>query len=122
MGKEISTAQYEAALLYAEDCRRYSIAVQSPRQPGSVNLNATKGQSNYENVSATQQIVARYKSATLAVQDAQNELRGRGALFAALYELVLMDREVFHLVGDCRQALTALSRHYGLMGKERAAA
>lgn len=122
MGKELSREQYEAAILYAEDCANYSRAVHSPRQPGAVDLNATKGNSgDYENLAFIQRAKARYKAATEAVQEAQNQLGGRGALFAALYEIVQMDHQVHHLVPDVRAALNALARLYGLTGRKDAA-
>lgn len=122
MGKELSRQQYEAALLYIEDCENYARAVHAPRQPGAVDLNATKGGSgDYENVAATQRAKARHTAATKAVQEAQNALGLRAHLFGALYEIVNRDRECFHLVGDVKLALNALSRHYGLMAAREAA-
>lgn len=118
---ELTLRQFEASQLYAEDCRNNARAVQAPREPGAVDLNATKGMDNYENVAKTLRSVARYKAASNAIQDAQNQLRGNGALFAALYEIVLRDREVYHLVPDVRAGLNALVRHYGLMTERKAA-
>jgi len=123
MGRELSRPQYEAAMLYIEDCANNARAVHAPRQPGAVDLNATKGGSgDYENVAKTLRSRARYNDATKAVQSAQNEIRGNGALFAALYEIVQMDRECWHLVADCRLALNALAKFYGLVNSERVAA
>lgn len=123
MGKELSRIQYEAAMLYIEDCTNYARAVHAPRQPGAVDLNATKGgNGDYENVQATQRAKARYTAAQKAVQEAQNQLGLRAHLFGALYEIVQMDRETYHLVNDCKLALNALGRHYGLLARAREAA
>ena len=125
---EVSKAQYEAAMYWLEDSENYSRAMSAPRQPGAIDLNATKGTTNYENVDWVRRVKARYcgedgKGGALgAIQAAQNELRGRGALIAALYEIVLRDHEIYHLVGDCRTALNALVRYYGIGTKERKAA
>lgn len=122
LGKELSRQQYEAAVLYAEDCANYSRAVHSPRQPGAVDLNATKGSSgDYENLAFVQRAKARHRDATKAVQEAQLEMRGSVALFSALYEIVQMDRELYHMIPDVRVALNSLARHYGLIGQRRAA-
>lgn len=114
----ISQHQYDAAIRFQEDSTMFSMARQSPRQPGAVDLNATKGGiGDYENVDMTLRAVARYEAALAAVQEKQNELRGGGALIAAINHIVIRDIGLPHLVGDLREALNALVRHYGLQSK-----
>lgn len=118
---ELTRIQYDALMTWLEDQQNYAIAVASPRQPGAVDLNRTQGSSNYENEARTRHYVARYKGAHDAVTARQIELRGTGALFAALDHLVRRDLELAHMVGDVRQAANALVRHYGLVTGRRAA-
>ena len=115
LSKELTLVQYDAALAYLGDWQANSIAVQAPRQPAATNLNAVRGASGAdENVDATRHAMERYRAARAAVQERQNELRGAGALFAALDHLVVDDRDFYHMVGWLREALNALVRHYKL--------
>lgn len=115
MSSQLSSEQYDAAMTYLEDWENVGKAVHAPRQPGAVDLNATKGGSgDYENVALTRSRVERWRSAQNAVQGRQNELRGTGNLFAALDCCLLRDGEFHHLVGSLREALNALARHYRL--------
>lgn len=114
---ELSQPQYEAAVMWQADCWNYSIAMRSPRPPGAVNLNATKGGSgDYENRVRSQASFERYELALKAVQEKQNEIRGQGALYAALNYCVTADLALTHMIGDLRTALNALAKHYGLNG------
>ncbi len=119
----ISPAQYDAAMTWLEDCHNYRRAIAGAvgRQPGAIDLNATPGTSGYENVAKVQLWRKRYKDASKAVQDKQNELRGTVALFAALNHIVERDLSLEHMVGDCRTALNALARHYLLTSAAEAA-
>lgn len=119
---DVSRVQYDAAMTWQEDAHNYSIALRSPRQPGAVDLNRTQGTStDHENVAFVARAKARYEAAARAVQEKQNELRGQGALFAALHHVVIRDLELMHMVPDCRVALNALAKHYGLESRSRAA-
>jgi hypothetical protein len=123
MQRVISRQQYEAAIIWTEDVQNYRKAVSAAqgREPGAVNLNATKGRNEYENEAFVLRSRARYKAATSAVQDKQNELRGSAHLFGALETCVMRDVAIEVMVGDLRTALNALAKHYGLMGQRRAA-
>jgi len=113
MSGEITSQQYEAAKVYLEHYQDMAIAVASPKQPGAVNLNATRGAAiGHENVARSQMAMANWRAATAALQDRQNELRGAGALIAALQYCVIEDREFHHLTGWLREGLNALARHY----------
>lgn len=118
---EISTQQLEAALRYCEVYREMQIAIGGPRASGAVNLNATKGMPGPENVERSAKAMAGWRSAVDAVQDRQNELRGGGALIAALDNCVLRDEVHPHMVGWLREGLNALSRHFQIGDKRRAA-
>ena len=122
MSGELSVAQYDAAMTFLEDCRNNAIAIQAPRDPSGVDLNRVQGGSaNAENVEFYRQATSRWRNAFAAVQARQNELRGAGALYAALETCVLKDAECHHLVGWLREGLNALVRHYGLVDKAKAA-
>lgn len=116
---ELSEAQYQASVIYLEECHNNSIVCASPRQPGAVNLNAVRGSGALvpENVSWAHRCVEHYRDSKRAVQEKQNELRGMANLFGALSVCVLQDHEVMNLVGDLRYALSALARHYRLEGR-----
>lgn len=122
MGKEISVAQYEAAMTYLEDHRNNLIAIRAPRDPSGVDLNRVQGGSgDAENVEFYQRATKRWRDAQNAVQERQNELRGAGALIAALDYCLVRDTELYHMVGWLREGLNALVRHYGLVDKSKAA-
>jgi len=121
LGKEMTRQQYDAAMSYLEDYHNNLRAIQAPRQPGAIDLNATKGGSgDYENVRFYREATSRWRAAQAAVQERQNELRGAGVLIAALDYLVIRDMEFHHLVGSLREALNALARHYRLTNAEAA--
>lgn len=114
---ELTSMQYEAAMLYLADCRAYSIAMLSPRQPGAIDLNATHGGSvEVENVIWTERCMKRMQEARAAIQAKQNEVRLQANLWAAIDLILVRDHAMHHLVGDLRYALNALARHYGLEG------
>lgn len=115
MGGEVNMRQYEAAQLYLEDHRNNLMAIRAPRDPSGVDLNRVQGGSgDAENVEFYRRATTRWRSAQSAVQDRQNELRGGGALYAALDYCLVRDVEAHHMVGWLREALNALARHYGV--------
>jgi hypothetical protein len=132
LNKEISRTQYEAGILWADHTEAYQHAIAAPKQPGAVDLNATKGSSNYENVAATRRAVVRMLGdkergiigAREAIQNEQYSLANQGSRFALLFVLwtaIERDEERYDIVGDLRVALNCLSRHFGLMGERKAA-
>jgi hypothetical protein len=106
--------------MWEESARLNRMISGGPTGDSAQDPNRVAGRAGEENVQRSTAIRQRYRSAQIAVQDRQNELRGAGMLFAALYECVERDREHTHLVGDLINAANALIRHYGL-GMERAA-
>ena len=115
MGGELTQRQYEAAILYLEDHRNNLMAIRAPRDPSGVDLNRVQGGSgDAENVDFYRRATTRWRGALSAVQDRQNELRGGGALIAALDACLIRDAECHHMVGWLREALNALARHYGV--------
>jgi hypothetical protein len=119
MTRVISQHQYEAAMNWLTDSENYSWAVCAPKRPNAIDLNRVHGSpTRLENVALVKRIMARYKGASMAVRDAQLELRNRGNLFGALEALVLRDIELEHMVPDLRCALNSLVRFYGLVSKE----
>jgi hypothetical protein len=124
LNKEISRTQYEAGILWADHTEAYQHAIAAPKQPGAVDLNATKGSSNYENVAATRRAVNRMTDAREAIQNEQYSLANQGSRFALLFVLwtaIERDEERYDIVADLRVALNALARHFGLMGERKAA-
>lgn len=122
MSGEISVVQYEAAMAFLEDHRNNLIAIHAPRDPSGVDLNRVQGgTAKAENVEFYRRATARWRAAVDAVQERQNELRGQGAIYAALDTCITRDAECHHLVGWLREGLNALVRHYGLVDKAKAA-
>jgi hypothetical protein len=130
MAREISRAQYEAGTQWAEHTLAYQRAIAAPRQPGAVDLNATKGSDNYENVEATRRAIVRMMGdkerkiigARQAVQEEQYSLGNAGSRFALLFTLwtaIEQDQERYDIVPDLRSALNCLVRHYGLTTAQR---
>lgn len=119
MADELTLHQYIAAELYRDQCEVYAFAMAAPRQPGAIDLNATRGTTNTENVEASQRACSQYEKALEAVTAAQNKLRLRANLYGALNLCVVQDRELPHLVDDLRLALNALVKHYGLGKKAK---
>lgn len=119
---DLNRQQYDAAMLYAEQCRDYRIAIRGPQEPNAVNPNATRGgESNYENIRRTQQARAAYEAAQRALVIANMEPSNRGCnLIGALEATVVQDLAMDTLLGSLRPALNVLVRHYGL-GSARAA-
>lgn len=121
MTKEITLQQHEAAVRFCEVYRDMQIAVGGPKPSGAVNLNATKGLPGPENVERSRKALADWRGAVDAIQERQNELRGAGALYAALDYCVLRDEQHPHLVGSLREGLNALARHFKIGDKRKAA-
>lgn len=118
----ITQTQYDAAMAYLSEREEYHQYIQVPRQPGAVDLNATKGQSvASENVARVLKVTAAAKATDAAIMDKQIEIGNMGNLFGALNAVLVMDAELDHLVGDLRTALNALARRYGLTGRAKAA-
>lgn len=118
----ITRLQYDAAMSYAAEVESYGLAYRSPRQPGAVNLNATKGGAgDYENVALVQRIMADRDATNRAILDKQIEIGNFGNLKGALDTVVLRDVHLDHLLGDLRTALNALVKRYGLEAGRAAA-
>lgn len=122
MSGEITTRQYEAAMLYVEDHRNNLMAIRAPRDPSGVDLNRVQGgATGVENVEFYRRATTRWRDALNAVQERQNELRGHGALIASLDTCLIRDAECYHMVGWLREGLNSLARFYQLGEKSRAA-
>ena len=120
MGKQLSVAQYEALCTWEASARANSAISAGPMSDAAFDPNRVSGRAGESNEAYQARVVAHHRRAHKAVQDRQDELHGRGALFAALYECVQRDREFYHLVGDLREAANALARHYGLENRRAA--
>lgn len=122
ISRELTQRQFEAAMLFLEDHRNNAIAIAAPRDPSGVDLNRVQGGSLAgESVEWYRKCTQRWKTACTVIQERQNELRGAGAIYAALETCVLRDAEAHHLVGWLREGLNALARHYRLGEKAKAA-
>lgn len=117
---EITMQQCEAAKEYCRVYEEMQAAVGGPRPSGAVDLNATRGLPGPENVSRSIEAREAWNNATKAVQDRQDEIRGGGALIAALDYCVLRDEEHPHMVGWLREGLNALARHFRIGDKRKA--
>lgn len=117
----ITEEQYAAAEAYLEEFHDYMSAINAPRQPGAVNLNATRGLSvGVENVDRVKAIVEARVETVKAIREKQIEIGNRGNLFGALDAVLVRGVELDHLLGDLRTALNALVRRYRVT-HERAA-
>ena len=116
----ITTSQYEALCRWEELAAQHRGVIAAPRGDCAFDPNKVSGRGSGVGNGYAAKVEEDYRKAHRAVQDAQDELRGRGVLFAALYECVERDREFFHLVGDLRHAANALIRHFKVGDKERA--
>lgn len=117
----VTEAQYAAAEAYLEERHEYMLAISAPRQPGAIDLNATRGLSvGVENVDRVQAIIAARKITEAAIRDKQTEIGNRGNLFGALDAVLVRGIELNHLLGDLRTALNALVRRYRVT-RDRAA-
>jgi hypothetical protein len=111
----ITRPQYDAAMLFLESYTRNLLAIDAPRQPGAVDLNATHGRPvSVENIPQLIKWRAAHRAALDAIQAKQNEIRLQGNLYGALYAVVIRDVDLEHMAGDVRTALNALVRHFGL--------
>lgn len=120
---EVSRAQYEAAMTYLEEWHDNlrAIGAATPPQPSALDPNATRGRGvGEEDVAKVRQRIARWKASVAAVQERQIELRGAGALVAAMDYCVLRDEAHPHLIGSVREALNALARHYRIVSSRAA--
>lgn len=114
----VTQAQYDAAMLFLESYHRNLRAIDAPPQPGAVDLNRTHGLAvGLENVKQLTKWRAEHKATLAAIQDKQNEIRLMGNLYGALYEIVVRDHALEHLLGDLRTAANALVKHYRLDGR-----
>lgn len=119
---EITMQQCEAAMEYCRVYEEMQAAVGGPKPSGAVNLNATKGMPSPENVQKSREAMEAWDKARKAVQARQDELRGGGALYAALDYCVIRDGEHPHMVGWLREGLNALARHFKIGDKRKEAA
>ena len=112
IGREISAGQYEALCAWEKLAREHAIVCGAPKGDTADDPSRVSGRSNGDSTSYEARVMEKYRSAHRAIQERQNELRGVGALFAALNECVERDREFHHLVGSLREASNALARHF----------
>jgi len=119
----VSQAQYDAAMAYLEERESYLQSIQAPRQPGAVDLNATRGQSvAAENVARAQRLSAAVEATDDAIMAKQIEIGNTGNLFGALNAVLVMDVQLDHLLGDLRTALNALVKRYRMTGDQTSTA
>ncbi len=120
---DLNATQYDALMMYAEQCHAYRIAMKAPAEPNAVNLNATKGGAgDYENVHRSQDACDTFERALQALQRANAEPSNRGCnLIGAIAATVLRDAVLDHLLNETRVAANVLARHYGLTAGRKAA-
>ncbi|WMT85584.1 hypothetical protein NO932_11660 [Pelagibacterium sp. 26DY04] len=111
-GGGISRQQADAAFIWLEDRAAYAKVMQSPKDDSAIDLAHVPGISHGENVERAKMNRKRYERAREALQQAQNVLGGRSNLWAAINLIVEQDKDMPHLIGDLREALNALCRHY----------
>jgi hypothetical protein len=114
---EITTQQCEAAIRFAEVHNDMQMTLGGPKPSGAIDLNATHGMPGAENVTRAIAARAEWKAALAAIQTRQNQLRGRGALYAALDYCVIRDANCPHMIEWLREALDTLARHFQIGDK-----
>lgn len=110
-GEGISVPQFEALCRWEELAAQHRAVICAPPGDSALDPNKVSGRGGSVRTGYAAKVEEDYRKAHDAVQEAQNQLAGRGMLFAALYECVERDREFPHLVGDLRHAANALIRH-----------
>jgi hypothetical protein len=118
----ISMQQCEAAIQFAEVHHDMSLALSGPKPSGALNPNASRGMPGPENVDRSVKAMTEWRSAIAAVQKRQNQIRGNGALYAALDWCVIRDAECPHMLEWLRIALDTLAVHFQIGDKHRKAA
>jgi hypothetical protein len=118
---ELTMQQGEAAIRYSEVYHEMQMTLGGPKSAGALNPNATHGMPGAENVDRTIKAMEAWRAAQDAVQRRQNQLRGHGALYAALDFCVIRDAECPHLIEWLRIALDTLAVHFQI-GDRRAKA
>lgn len=116
---EISKQQLAAAEQWMEERAAYLAAINCPPGDQAIDLTRTPGRNNGENVERSVTAMRRFEASKQALKEAQNAIGLRSNLYAAMNLLVERDQELHHLVGDLREALNALARHYGITGAKR---
>lgn len=114
---EVSTHQYQAALQYEQDVLDFRRTIHTPKAAGAVDLNGVHGKptiSEESQIERSQKIKDKFERMQAAIREAQTGLRGVSNLGGALDAIVMRDCFAPHLVGDLREALNVLVRHYGL--------
>lgn len=115
---EIDEHQYQAAVQYEEDVRKYRAAMGLPKGVRAMEVERIDGRAltdEEEQAIKAKAHIKRYNLACDAVRQAQEAIRNEGNLFGALETIVI--RQVngqWRMIGDLRIALNALVRHYGL--------
>lgn len=117
----ISREHYDAAMMFLESYARHLLAIDAPRLPGAVDLNATHGRpTGTENVDQLRKWRMAHQQAMEALQGKQNEIRLGGNLYGSLYAVVIRDVDLDHLERDVYTALQVLAVHYRFIALEAA--
>lgn len=122
-GGGISKKQMAAAVAWLEERAQYVAAIAAPADARAFDPSRTPGRTNAETPERDRDIIQRHAEARNAIHAAQAVLGLRSNLWAALNLIVEQDRDVPHLIGDLREALNVLGRHYRIipMGSKKAA-
>lgn len=108
----ITLDQYHAAQDYLRVREAFQRAVKSPDALRSSNGGGDQGESPTY-AAWCRNAIAKYEQANKAIMDAQCAFANRGRnLHAALDYLVCRNEEHWHLVDDCRVALSVLVDHF----------
>jgi len=113
MNREISQAQYEAAVQYEKICSDLHYALSSPKQLQAIDYNrgVLGASSGSDNEKAKQDIIERYNNINSMLKHEQMTQRNN-FLISALDHFILKDKDSRHALGDLRLALNALVRFY----------
>lgn len=114
-GGGISKKQMAAAVAWLEERAQYTAAMAAPPDARAFDLSRTPGRSNAETPERDRDIIERHRQARDAVHAAQAVLGLKSNLWAALNIIVEQDKEMPHLIGDLREVLNALGRHYRII-------
>lgn len=114
----INQRQMHAATAWLEERAAYQAAIASPPDARAFDMGRTPGRNNAEDPERDKRAIQRHKGARDALQAAQDALRLQSNLWAAMNIIVEQDKGAPHLVGDLREALNALARHYDRLGRK----